>query len=101
MQKDRKEGVAKIKKWGFDGIRQNGHFHEVVEVPKPRVVNFSKHFIFRQRGCTYGAVDNGICTAVLGRLTPAWSDRTVMDRRLVKKMTIFFFKTGLLKVPGG
>ena len=53
-------GVAKIKKWFFDGIRKNGSFHEVVEVQKPRVPNFSKVFIFWRRGCTYGAVDKGI-----------------------------------------
>ena len=53
--------VAKIKKWFFDGIRQNRRFHEVVEVQKPRVPNFSKFFIFWRRGCTYGAVDKGIC----------------------------------------
>ena len=40
--------------------------------------------------------------AVLGRLTLAWSGRTVMGRRLVKKMTIiFFFQNRVARSTGG
>ena len=43
-----------------------------------------------------------ILMAVLGRLTPAWSSRTVMGRRLVKKMAkIFFSEPGCQKYRGG
>ena len=51
---------CKNQKVVFCGIRQNRRFHEVVEVQKPRFPNFSKVFIFWRRGCTYGAVDQGI-----------------------------------------
>ena len=43
-----------------------------------------------------------ICMAVLGRLTPAWSGRTVIGRRSVKKMTkLFFSEPGCQKYRGG
>ena len=42
-----------------------------------------------------------ICMVVPGRLTPAWSGRTVIGRRLVKKMTNFFFQNRVARSPGG
>ena len=42
-----------------------------------------------------------MCVAVRGSATPAWSYRTVMGWRLVKKMTNLFFKTEAGSDPRG